>query len=111
MALFSLGGPRARAHQPPQHALSSSQLKLLTLATQAAEQASLLMVMLDTYVALEKLIQHDHACDAQTLTAKREGLCSLMRSINGEMARQVDALVVSTGVLCQRVAEGEGVCC
>ncbi|WP_439588865.1 hypothetical protein [Hydrogenophaga sp.] len=107
MALFSRGGARARTHHPPKGA-SSSQLRVLTLATQAAEQASLLMVMLDTFVALEKLIQHDRADDAQALAAKRDGLCSLMRSLNGEMARQVDGLVVTTGVLLQCVVEGEG---
>ena len=108
MALFSRGGARARTHHPPEPS-SSSQPKVLTLATQAAEQASLLMVMLDTFVALEKLIQHDRADDAQALAAKRDGLCSLMRSLNGEMARQVDGLVVTTGVLLQCVAEEEGV--
>lgn len=88
--------------------ISSPPLKALTLATQAARQASLLRVMVDTYVALEKLIQHDRAEDAETLAAKRAGLCSLMRSLNGEMVRQVDGLVVSTGALRLHAAQAMG---
>jgi hypothetical protein len=105
---FVLTGRRTRSHPSPTQRRFFFTTEGAHLATQAAEQASLLMVMLDTFVALEKLIQHDRADDAQALAAKRDGLCSLMRSLNGEMARQVDGLVVTTGVLLQCVVEGEG---
>lgn len=71
--------------------------RIVKLAFQAAEQASLMSVMVQTYIALEKLITHDQ--EAANPTRQSSGLCSLMRGLNGEMERQVNALVDSTSAL------------
>ncbi len=71
--------------------------KIVILATQAADQASLLAVMVQTYAALEKMVTHDQ--DALERLATREGLASLLRALNGEMERQVDVLIHSTAAL------------
>ncbi len=102
MAQAHSGTTRTCDHPHHPHAAdthASPQLRVFTLATQAAKQASLLKVMLGTYEALEKMIRHERASDAESLAVRREGLCSLMRSLNGEMARQLDGLVSTTGTL------------
>ncbi len=81
--------------------------RILILAIQAADQASLLSVMVKTYIALEKLISHEE--DALERASARSGLGSLMRGLNGEMERQVDALVHNTATLSASVASAAGV--
>lgn len=71
--------------------------RIIVLATQAADQASLLAVMVQTYTALEKIVTHDH--DSLERSATREGLGSLIRALNIEMGRQVEVLIHSTTAL------------
>lgn len=80
--------------------------RILILATQAADQASLLAVMVKTYVAMEKIVTHDQ--DSLERAATREGLGSLMRALNGEMERQVGVLVDGTAALRDVVLEEGG---
>ncbi len=80
--------------------------RILILATQAADQASLLAVMVKTYVAMEKIVTHDQ--DSLERAATREGLGSLMRALNGEMERQVGVLVRGTAALRDFVLEEGG---
>lgn len=89
MAKFKPHGTRACADAAPINP------RILILATQAAKQASLLAVMVQAYAALEKIVTHDQHSSERSAT--REGLGSLMRALNGEMEREVDALVQSTG--------------
>lgn len=81
--------------------------RILILAIQAADQASLLSVMVKTYIALEKLISHEE--DALERASARSGLGSLMRGLNAEMERQVEALLHSTTTLSASVASAAGV--
>lgn len=80
--------------------------RTFVLATQAADQASLLAVMVQAYAALEKIVTHDQ--DSLERSATREGLGSLMRALNGEMERQVEALVQGTAALRDFVLEESG---
>lgn len=81
--------------------------RLVVLATQAADQAALLAVMMQAYTALERIVTHDQ--DSLERVATREALGSLMRAMNGEMGRQVDALVQTTTGLGAFVADEMGV--
>lgn len=80
--------------------------RILILATQAADQASLLAVMVKTYVAMEKIVTHDQ--DSLERATTREGLGSLLRALNGEMERQVGVLVHGTTALRDVVLEEGG---
>lgn len=80
--------------------------RLFVLATQAADQAALLSVMVEAYVALEKLISHEQ--DTLERVTVRESLSILMRSLNGEARRQVQALVLSTNALYALAADEAG---
>ncbi|WP_439586103.1 hypothetical protein [Hydrogenophaga sp.] len=91
MAKFNLRGAFSRADSNP------IDPRLVVLATQAADQAALLAVMVQAYTALEKIVTHDR--DSLERAATREGLGSLMRALNGEMGRQVEGLVHGTAAL------------
>lgn len=91
MAKLNLRGAFARADSKPINP------KIVVLATDAADQAALLAVMMQAYTALERIVTHDQ--DFLERVATREALGSLMRALNGEMGRQVDALVQATTVL------------
>ncbi|RZI79264.1 MAG: hypothetical protein EOP38_25835 [Rubrivivax sp.] len=80
--------------------------QLVVLATECADQAALLAVMVEAYTALEKIVTHDR--DSLERAATREALGSLMRALNGEMGRQVDA-VASTATSIQELAIHESV--
>jgi hypothetical protein len=73
--------------------------RILILASQALNEASALAMMVDTYVALERLITHESCESADGRSMVREDLGALMRALNGEMGRQVDSLVRHTGTL------------
>jgi len=92
MAKFNLRGAFARADSNP-----AVHPQLVVLATQCADQAALLAVMVQAYTALEKIVTHDR--DSLERPATREGLGSFMRALNGEMGRQVDLLIYSTSAL------------
>lgn len=77
--------------------------QIVILATQAADQASLLAVMVQAYTAMEKLITHED--DALERSATRSALGSLMRALNGEMELQVERLVSLTSALCTQVTD------
>jgi len=77
--------------------------QLLILATQAADQASLLSVMVQAYTALEGLMTHGE--DALERASTRAALGSLMRALNEEMELQVEGLVSLTSVLCTQVTD------
>jgi hypothetical protein len=76
----------------------------VVLATQCADQAALLAVMVEAYTALEKIVTHDR--DSLERAATRDALGSLMRALNGEMERQVDAMVRDSAEL-SAIAGGE----
>lgn len=97
MAKFNLRGTRICDDSAPINP------RILVLAMQAADQASLLAVMVQTYAALEKIVTHDQ--DSLERTATREGLGSLMRALNGEMERQVEVLIRGTAALRDVVLE------
>ncbi|WP_439517539.1 hypothetical protein [Hydrogenophaga sp.] len=77
--------------------------QLVILATQAADQASLLAVMVLAYTAMEKLMTHED--DALERSTTRSALGSLMRALNGEMESQVERLVSLTSVICTHVTD------
>lgn len=77
--------------------------QLLILVIQAADQASLLAVMVQAYIAMEKIITHEH--DTLERASTRSALGSLMRALNGEMELQVERLVSLTSVLCTHVTD------
>lgn len=79
---------------------------IVVLATQAADQAALLAVMVQTYSALEKIVTHDK--DSLERPATREALGSLIRALNGEMQRQVEVLIHGTAELHELVVEEAG---
>jgi hypothetical protein len=98
MAKFNFRGAFARAESSPINS------KLVVLATEAADQAALLAVMVEAYTALEKIVTHDK--DSLERSATREALGSLIRALNGEMGRQVDCLIHSSMAL-QKLATDE----
>ena len=98
MASFNLRGAFARAASTP---LNS---KLVVLATDAADQAAILAVMVEAYTALEKIVTHEQ--DSLERSATREALGSLIRALNGEMGRQVDCLIHSATAI-QKLAVDE----
>ncbi len=91
-----------RDETPPLHP------RIFILATQAMNQASALAVMVNTYVALERMITHQPCDGAEDRAGSivRADLGALMRALNGEMERQVDSLVRHTGAL-HELASGE----
>ncbi|OSZ73144.1 hypothetical protein [Hydrogenophaga sp. IBVHS1] len=91
MAKFNLRGAFAGADSKPINP------RIVILATEAADQASLLAVMVKTYTALERIVTYDQ--DSLERAATREGLGSLIRALNVEMERQVGTLVHSTSAL------------
>jgi hypothetical protein len=80
---------------------SNIQPQLVILATQAADQAELLAVMVQAYTALEKIVTHDR--DSLERAATRKALGSLMRALNGELDRQVGVLIDGTSALRDKV--------
>lgn len=100
MAKFNLRRAFARADSNP------IDPRLVVLATQAADQAALLAVMVQAYTALERIVTHDQ--DSLERVATREGLGSLMRALNGEMDRQVGVLVHGAAALRDVVLEEAG---
>ncbi|WP_439587012.1 hypothetical protein [Hydrogenophaga sp.] len=76
-----------------------TQSRSLILATQALDQASALALMVETYVVLERLITHEFRESTDGHSLLRADLGALMRALNGDLARQVDALVRHTSVL------------
>ncbi len=101
MATNETRGARSRGQTTPLNP------RILALATQVADEASLLAVMMQAYTSLEKLVTHEQ--DILERSATRSGLGSLMRALNGEMERQVDALVHDTTALYAFVADEAGV--
>ncbi len=97
MAMFETEGASIRHDATPQNP------QLLIMATQAADQAYLLAVMLQAYTAMEKLITHEQ--DTLERISTRKALGSLMRALNGEMELQVKRLVSLTSVLCTQVTD------
>lgn len=97
MAMFETEGASVRDDAVPFHP------QLLILATQAADQASLLSVMVQAYTAMEGLMTHGE--DALERASTRAALGSLMRALNGEMELQVERLVSLTSVLCTQVID------
>lgn len=97
MAKFKLRGAFARADSNPINP------KLVVLATDAADQAALLAVMVQACTALERIVTHDQHSLERPET--RAALGSLMRVLNGEMGRQMDALVHGTRALRDLVLE------
>lgn len=89
MAKFNLHGAFARADSNP-----NIDPQLVILATECADQAALMAVMVEAYTALERIVTHDR--DSLERASTREALGSLMRALNGEMGRQVEVLVHST---------------
>lgn len=97
MAKFNLRGAFACADNSPINP------RLVVLATQAADQAALIAVMVQAYTALEKIVTHNQ--DSLERATTRDAMGALMRALNGEMGRQADALVRCTAVLCDVVLE------
>jgi hypothetical protein len=79
---------------------------IVVLATQAADQAALLAVMVQAQTALERIVSNDQ--DALERSTTREGFGSLMRALNGEMECQVHALIRNTAALRDSVLEEAG---
>jgi hypothetical protein len=98
MAKFNLRGAFARADSNP-----TVYPQLVVLATECADQAALLAVMVEAYTALEKIVTHDR--DSLERAATREALGSLMRALNGEMGRQVELLIQSTAAINESAIE------
>jgi len=80
--------------------------RIFVLTTQAADQASVLSVMVRAYAALEKIVTHDQDCLERS--SSRESLGALMRALNGELERQVEVLVDGTTALQELVLEEAG---
>ncbi len=97
MAKLKLDGVFARADT------NSFKPRLVVLATEAADQAALLAVMVQAYTALEKIVTHDQ--DSLERSATRASLGSLMRALNREMGRQAEMLVFNTAALCTFATE------
>ena len=97
MAMFETEGASVSDAAAPFHP------QLLILATQAADQASLLAVMVQAYTAMEKIITHEQ--DTLERASTRSALGSLMRALNGEMELQVERLVSLTSGVCTQVAD------
>lgn len=76
---------------------------IVVLATHAADQAALLAVMVQTYSALERIVTHDR--DSLERPTTRVALGSLIRTLNGEMQRQVEVLIHGTAELHELVVE------
>jgi hypothetical protein len=100
MAKFKLSRAFASADSAPINP------RIFVLAAQAADQASLLAVMVKAYAALEKVVTHDQDCLERS--ASRESLGALMRALNGEMERQVEVLLDGTTALQELVLEEAG---
>lgn len=99
--------PRFRVN-PTLDETPSANPRALILAAQARDQASALALMVATYAALERLIVHAPPEDVDGHSIVRADLGALLRALNGEMERQVDALVRHTSVLHSLVAREAG---
>lgn len=92
MAMFKTEGASVRDDADPFHS------QVLILATQAADQTSLLAAMVQAYTAMKRLMTHGG--DALERASTRAALGSLMRALNWKMELQVGRLVSLTSVLC-----------